>query len=158
MGQGSNQAALDHYRGVLKVANQSGFGWMAVNARKYLGNLALEMGDVEAALDHLVNGLTLAVEMDHPRAVVALLYELARLEAVRHENQRAMDYLFAVKDHPISRRTILIDQEKSVSENASLLLEELLEKINSTDDSKKAMQRSPESLLKFANLILDSYH
>ena len=111
------------YLRCLTVAEQVGFHYSIQTSSKYLGKVAVSLGNIAEAEKYLRQGLRITREIGFVRDIVNLLYEVARLRVTQGMAKEAVELLALVLENPASLLTRWL--EGRISDNANDLLAKL---------------------------------
>lgn len=100
---GEHSQARDNYLRCLKKSEAVGYRWGIANACKYLGQMALSVGDPAEAENYLLRSLKIADETGSSRDQVNLLCDLARVRMTENRLEKAVEIVAVVLQHPASR-------------------------------------------------------
>jgi len=123
MSRDEYQQARDYYQRCLESSEQIGFYYGKQTASKYLGKVTLLLGEIARAEQYILQSLKLTHEIGFSRDLINLLYEYARLQYARGEQEQAVELLGMVLEHPASQKTRM--HEGSFSDSARELLAEI---------------------------------
>lgn len=99
---GEYEAASNYYQRILKISQDIGFLWGIEKACKYLGVVALSIGNTGEAEQYLRQSLIIIDEIGLVRDKLNVLFEYSRLLAAEGESEQAAEILALVIRHPAS--------------------------------------------------------
>jgi hypothetical protein len=118
-----HRQARDYYLRCKKISQATGFLYSFQTSSKYLGKVDLSLRNLDEAEQNLRQCLAGTVEMGFVRDVINIIYEFARLRAVRGICVGAVELLSFVYQHPVSQQTRLL--EGRIRDSAEIQLKKL---------------------------------
>jgi tetratricopeptide (TPR) repeat protein len=141
LGSGELEEAREYYLRCLKIAQQTGFPYAIQTASKYLGKVNLSLNRHNEAEKYLYQSLKITQDIGFVRDIVNLMYEFARLRALRKDPEGAVELLALVIQHPASVQTRML--EGRIRDSAQNLLADI-EREMPKDVYKAALDRGRE--------------
>ena len=120
---GDYERASDCYLRILKISQETGFLWGIEKSCKYLGKVALTIGNTAEAENYLFQSLRITIEIGLVRDILNVLYEYACLLVAQGDSEQAAELLALVLQHPVSHQIRL--GEGRIRDSAKGLLVEL---------------------------------
>lgn len=120
---GEFEEARNYYLRSLKISQETDFPFAIQTSSKYLSRVTVSLGMLQEAERYILLSLRVTKEIGFVRDIVNLLYEYARLEVARANNENAVKLLALVIQHPASEQSRLI--EGRIRDSAQTLLDKL---------------------------------
>jgi tetratricopeptide (TPR) repeat protein len=123
LARGELESARDYFLRCLTISQETGFYFAMQTASKYLCKVSISLGNLVEAQEYLLQSLKITKEIGFVRDIINLLYETARLQAAKHNFERAIELLALVIEHPASDRYRMLDGR--IRDSANELLSQI---------------------------------
>jgi predicted ATPase/DNA-binding CsgD family transcriptional regulator len=117
---GDYVAAKEYFTRCLQISGQLNFYWLASNARKYLGQIALLTNEIPDAKEHLTQSLRIAHDLGLDRDIANHLYDFARLRGAQNRMEEGVELISLLLKQPASHLSRL--EGGSIRDRAMTLL------------------------------------
>jgi tetratricopeptide (TPR) repeat protein len=115
--------AKGYFTRCLQISRQLNFYWLASNARKYLGQIALLTNDLPNAQEYLTQSLRIAYDLGLDREIANHLYNFARLWVAQNKLEEGLELISLLLQQPASH--LSRSEGGSIRDRAKMLLAEL---------------------------------